>query len=154
MPVEIFSCQGLDVRAVSTLMARNFAELVSQVESVVLVLLDRRDLAVLEDIAVDAGGNGGQGRADPSLADVPNIILDRLTRTEVSQHSLSETEASQRVLSRGISKCNAGRPSTRIWYTHSVINKPGFSWYNYGHAICNNACPRLYESGIAVSTTP
>lgn len=35
-------------------------ELVSQVEGVVLVLLDRSDLAILEDVAVDAGGNGGQ----------------------------------------------------------------------------------------------
>lgn len=36
------------------------AELVSQVEGVVLVLLDRSDLAVLEDIAVDLGRNGGE----------------------------------------------------------------------------------------------
>lgn len=36
------------------------AELVGQVECVVLVLLDGRDLAVLVDVAVDLGGNGGQ----------------------------------------------------------------------------------------------
>lgn len=36
------------------------AELVSQVEGVVLVLLDRGDFAVLEDIAVDLGRNGGE----------------------------------------------------------------------------------------------
>lgn len=36
------------------------AQLVGQVEGVVLVLLDRGDLAVLEDVAVDLGGNGGQ----------------------------------------------------------------------------------------------
>lgn len=36
------------------------AELVGKVEGVVLVLLDRRHLAVLEDIAVDTGRNGGQ----------------------------------------------------------------------------------------------
>jgi hypothetical protein len=36
------------------------AELVGQVVGVVLVLLDRSNLAVLEDIAVDAGGDGGK----------------------------------------------------------------------------------------------
>lgn len=36
------------------------AELVGQIEGVVLVLLDRGDLAVLEDVAVDFGGDGGQ----------------------------------------------------------------------------------------------
>lgn len=36
------------------------AELVGQVEGVVLVLLDRSNLAVLEDVTVDLGGNGGQ----------------------------------------------------------------------------------------------
>lgn len=36
------------------------AELVGQVEGVVLVLLDGGNLAVLEDVAVDLGGNGGQ----------------------------------------------------------------------------------------------
>ena len=36
------------------------AELVGQVEGVVLVLLDGGDLAVLEDVAVDLGGDGGQ----------------------------------------------------------------------------------------------
>lgn len=36
------------------------AELVGQVVGVVLVLLDGSDLAILEDVAVDAGGNGGQ----------------------------------------------------------------------------------------------
>jgi hypothetical protein len=35
-------------------------ELVGQVERVVLVLLDGRDLAILVDVAVDLGGNGGQ----------------------------------------------------------------------------------------------
>ena len=36
------------------------AELVGQVERVVLVLLDSRDLAILEDVAVDLSGDGGQ----------------------------------------------------------------------------------------------
>lgn len=36
------------------------AELVGQVEAVILVLLDRSNLAILEDIAVDLGGNGGE----------------------------------------------------------------------------------------------
>lgn len=36
------------------------AELVGQVESIVLVLLDSGNLAILEDIAVDAGGDGGE----------------------------------------------------------------------------------------------
>ena len=36
------------------------AELVGQVEGVVLVLLDGSNLAVLEDVAVDLGGDGGQ----------------------------------------------------------------------------------------------
>lgn len=36
------------------------AKLVGQVVGVVLVLLDGGNLAVLEDIAVDAGGNGGE----------------------------------------------------------------------------------------------
>lgn len=36
------------------------AELVGQVEGVVLVLLDGGDLAILEDVAVDLSGNGGQ----------------------------------------------------------------------------------------------
>jgi hypothetical protein len=36
------------------------AELVGQVERVVLVLLDRRNLAVLVDVAVDLSGNGGK----------------------------------------------------------------------------------------------
>jgi len=35
-------------------------ELVGQVEGVILVLLDGGDLAVLEDVAVDLGGDGGQ----------------------------------------------------------------------------------------------
>lgn len=36
------------------------AELVGQVEGVILVLLDGGNLAILEDVAVDAGGNVGQ----------------------------------------------------------------------------------------------
>lgn len=36
------------------------AKLVGQVEGVILVLLDRGDLAIFEDVAVDAGSNGGQ----------------------------------------------------------------------------------------------
>ena len=36
------------------------AKLVGQVEGVVLVLLDRSNLAVLEDVTVDLGGDGGQ----------------------------------------------------------------------------------------------
>jgi hypothetical protein len=36
------------------------AELVGQVVGVILVLLDRGDLAIFEDVAVDAGSNGGQ----------------------------------------------------------------------------------------------
>ena len=38
------------------------AELVGQVEGVVLVLLDRRDAAILVDVAVDLGGNGRELR--------------------------------------------------------------------------------------------
>lgn len=36
------------------------AELVGEVEAVVLVLLDGRDLAAAEDVLVDAGGDGGE----------------------------------------------------------------------------------------------
>lgn len=36
------------------------AELIGQVKAVILVLLDRSDLAVLENVAVDLGGNGRQ----------------------------------------------------------------------------------------------
>lgn len=36
------------------------AELVSQVETVILVLLDGGDLSILEDVAVDTGSNSGQ----------------------------------------------------------------------------------------------
>ena len=36
------------------------SELVSQVEAIILVLLDSGDLAILEDVAVDAGSNGGE----------------------------------------------------------------------------------------------
>jgi hypothetical protein len=36
------------------------SELVSQVEGIILVLLDSGDLAILEDVAVDAGSNGGE----------------------------------------------------------------------------------------------
>jgi hypothetical protein len=36
------------------------AKLVGQVEGVILVLLDRGDLAIFEDVAVDASGDGGQ----------------------------------------------------------------------------------------------
>ena len=36
------------------------AKLVGQVEGVILVLLDGGDLAILEDVAVDTGSNGGQ----------------------------------------------------------------------------------------------
>lgn len=36
------------------------SELVSQVEGIILVLLDGGDLAILEDVAVDAGSNGGE----------------------------------------------------------------------------------------------
>jgi len=53
------------------------AELVGQVERVVLVLLDRGDLAVLEDVAVDLGRNGGQlgNEVHRVLEDVGPVVL-------------------------------------------------------------------------------
>ena len=48
------------------------AQLVGQVEGVVLVLLDGGDLAVLENVAVDLGGDGGQ------LGDQVHRILERV----------------------------------------------------------------------------
>lgn len=58
------------------------AQLVGEVERVVLVLLDSSDLASLEDVLVDAGGNGGQ------LGDQVHGVLEGVAPVVLLVHAL------------------------------------------------------------------
>jgi hypothetical protein len=87
------------------------AELVGQVVAVVLVLLDRSDLAILVDVAVDLGGNGGQ------LSNEVHGILESVLPVLGLVHALSiglgevglalKSSDGQRELSHGVQVAGA-----------------------------------------------
>lgn len=82
------------------------AKLVSKVERVVLVLLDGRDLAALEDVLVDAGSDGGElgnevHRVLESVAPVL-LLVDALGVGASERRSLLESGDGERELRHGV----------------------------------------------------